>query len=67
MPIYEFECLDCKAFFEKIVRSADAARDVTCKSCNSSNIRKTISAVSHKLSSGPALPTAGCPGKSRFT
>lgn len=67
MPIYEFECLDCKALFERIVRSADAARDVTCKHCNSSNIRKTISAASCKRSSAPSLPAAGCSGKSRFS
>jgi putative FmdB family regulatory protein len=67
MPIYEFECLDCTTLFETIVRSADAAKNVTCKKCNSSNIRKNISAGSHKLSSSPSLPTAGCAGKSRFT
>jgi putative FmdB family regulatory protein len=67
MPIYEFECLDCKALFEKIVRSADAAKDVSCKNCNSGNIQKTISAGSYKLNPSPSLPAAGCAGKSRFT
>lgn len=67
MPIYEFECLDCKTFFEQIVRNADAAKDVTCRKCASSNIRKTISVVSHKLNTGKSLPSAGCSANSRFT
>lgn len=67
MPIYEFECLDCKALFERIVRSADAAKEVACKNCGSKNIRKTISAGSYTLGKGSALPAAGCAGKSRFT
>lgn len=67
MPIYEFECLDCKALFETIVRSADAAKDVKCKKCQSSNIKKTISAGSYRLNKGSSLPAAGCSAKSGFT
>jgi len=67
MPMYEFECQDCKAVFEKIVRSANAVKDVKCKKCQSSNIKKTISAGSYRLSSGSALPSAGCAAKSGFT
>jgi len=68
MPLYEFECLDCNSRFEKIVPVADAARDVTCTKCGSSNIKKVISAGSHRLGSGSALSAkgAGCPSNSRF-
>lgn len=68
MPMYEFECLDCNKIFEVIVRNADAAKDVTCKSCNSANIRKNLSAGSfHSRSEGTALPGAGCAAKGGFT
>jgi len=68
MPMYEFECHDCKKVFETIVRNADAAKDVICKHCNSTNIRKNISAGSfHAKSSGVALPSAGCTSKGGFT
>ena len=70
MPIYEFECLDCAAVFETIVRSAEAARDVKCKKCSSSNIRKNISAGSHRSNKGHSLPSAGaggCSARSGFS
>lgn len=70
MPIYEFECLDCKEVFETLVLSANNVKDVTCKKCHSTNVKKTISAGSHKVAGGSALPSAplgGCGGKSGFT
>ncbi len=68
MPLYEFECLDCSARFEQLVRSAEAVREVVCRTCGSSNIRKIISAGSHRLGSSPSPPAAGasCPSGSRF-
>lgn len=67
MPMYEFECLDCKTVFEAIVRNAEAAKDVTCKHCNSTNIRKNISAGSfHSKNTGTTSPSAGC-GRRGFT
>lgn len=67
MPIYEYECQDCKILFEIIVSSADAAKDITCRKCASRNVKKTISAGSHRLASGSSLPAAGCSSKSKFT
>lgn len=68
MPMYEFECQDCNKVFEAIVRNADAAKDVICKHCNSTNIRKNISAGSfHAKSSSTALPIASCRSKGGFT
>ncbi|WP_136809698.1 FmdB family zinc ribbon protein [Desulfosediminicola flagellatus] len=71
MPIYEFECLECKEVFEKIVLSAEKVKDVLCTQCQSTKVRKTISAGSHRLAGGggvfPSAPQGGCGGKSRFT
>lgn len=68
MPLYEFECLDCKKEFEVIVRNAEAAGEVICKHCNSANIRKKISAGSfHSKSAGTALPGSGCTARGGFT
>ncbi len=33
MPLYEYECPDCRARFEKLVRSSSAANDVVCPTC----------------------------------
>lgn len=70
MPLYEFECSDCHTIFERIVRSADAAAQVTCRTCHSSRVKKLISSGSHRLgaaapgtSTGPAQ---GCRAGSPF-
>jgi putative FmdB family regulatory protein len=66
MPMYEFECLDCKALFETIVRNADAVKDVTCRKCNSGNIKKVVSAGSF-LSKGTVKPSGSCSPRAGFT
>lgn len=40
MPIYEFHCEDCGKNFESLVLVASAVDDLTCKHCNSLNIKK---------------------------
>lgn len=72
MPLYEFRCQDCKTLFEIIVSSCDATGDVTCKKCGSSNVQKTISAASYRLSSSsggsiPAGALSGCSSRSGFS
>ena len=71
MPIYEFRCQECLALFESLVTSCDAVMDVTCKKCGSTNIQKTISAASYRLSTGssriPAGALSGCSSKSGFS
>jgi len=71
MPIYEYRCQECKALFEAIVTSADAAGEVTCSKCSSSNVKKTISASSFRISGGsssiPSGALSGCSSKSGFS
>ncbi|MFV0439168.1 MAG: FmdB family zinc ribbon protein [Desulfopila sp.] len=73
MPLYEFECLDCKSTFEQLVKSVGETDGLACRHCGSSNIRKIISAGSHRLNvtgRGPSLanaaPGPACPSGSRF-
>jgi putative FmdB family regulatory protein len=43
MPVYEYRCKDCDTRFDTLVRSFDAADDVTCRSCSSPNVRRLVS------------------------
>ena len=70
MPIYEFQCKDCNKNFEKLVMIASAMDVVTCKHCNSSNVRKLISATSSKPAGGVSIPSgalSGCSSSSGFS
>lgn len=42
MPLYEFECQDCKTNFEKLVRIAGTPQ-VVCPHCGSAETEKKIS------------------------
>ena len=42
MPIYEYKCQDCGQINELLVLRKD--EEVSCKSCNSQNLEKLISA-----------------------
>lgn len=66
MPIYEYQCLDCKNDFEKLVRASDAPPQ--CPKCSSTALHKKLSAfaaVTGGASSGAdlsACQTCGNPG-----
>jgi putative FmdB family regulatory protein len=48
MPLYEFECQDCKENFEKLMRITGVQQAV-CPSCGSTRTIKKISAVAANL------------------
>jgi putative FmdB family regulatory protein len=48
MPVYEYECNDCKTTFENLQSINDAALPV-CINCKSNNVTKLISASSFKF------------------
>ena len=52
MPIYEFQCRDCKAVFEKLVTSPTATTEVVCRQCGSANVSKILSAPSQGAGKG---------------
>ncbi len=50
MPIFEFECSDCKNDFEELLRSASALDQVVCPQCGSRQVKKKISNFASKIS-----------------
>lgn len=61
MPIFEYECRDCGAHFEKIV--ASHAEKVTCKQCASRRVEQLLSAfaVSGGRDNSISSETGPCP------
>ncbi len=45
MPIYQYQCLNCKNSVELFFRSVQKKQKPTCPDCNSSKLRKLISKV----------------------
>ncbi|MDD4941891.1 MAG: zinc ribbon domain-containing protein [Candidatus Omnitrophica bacterium] len=64
MPIYEFECRQCKARFELLVRSS--AAPMACPACKSADLARLISSFAFTSRDGSgattASSTAGCSG-----
>ncbi len=46
MPIYEYQCEDCKTPFEVFVRSVFHPPVVWCPECGSEHVEKQVSSVS---------------------
>lgn len=65
MPIYEYECNNCKTIFETIV-SIHSENDIPCEKCGSEDTRKLISAMGIKVSS-KADGSAGCQPRGGFS
>lgn len=65
MPLYEFDCGKCGEPFEKLVRSTEAVKDVTCPNCGSRKVKKKLSRFASKVSgssSASASAAACAPG-----
>jgi len=59
MPIFEYVCQGCGAFFEKLVVSREAA--VSCPTCQSPDVAKQFSGFSMKTTAGfSGSMGAGC-------
>lgn len=60
MPIYEYECLDCRAAVELLIRGAERPK---CPECGSSRLEKRLSVpAAHVGGSSRDLPLAPAPG-----
>lgn len=53
MPIFEFQCEECNAFFEELVREETV---VVCPQCGSSKVIKQLSTFSTSDSSDNKTP-----------
>ena len=70
MPIYEFKCNSCGKDFESLVLIASAVDSITCKHCQSKDIKKIISATSSAPAKGSPIPAgalSGCSPRSGFS
>ncbi len=67
MPIFEYRCDDCGSQFEKLVRQASGAIELSCPSCGKRNLTQQLSTFAAHSGSGktggdvePACPTGTC-------
>ncbi|MBI49886.1 MAG: hypothetical protein CL781_00945 [Chloroflexi bacterium] len=51
MPIYEYLCNDCEAFFEIFFKSFGNTSGTKCPGCSSESVERKISSVSFKIDS----------------
>ncbi|PIE62033.1 MAG: transcriptional regulator [Desulfobacterales bacterium] len=63
MPIFEYQCSQCNAEFEKLIFSSDDTQ-ICCPQCQSKKIHKKMSAVSLTGSRecGPTTASGGTGG-----
>lgn len=62
MPIYEYECEECGAVSEVLVKNTQAQSEVMCSSCHSAKVTRLISAPGAVMSkSSHAAAPMSCP------
>ncbi|RJP73778.1 MAG: zinc ribbon domain-containing protein [Candidatus Zixiibacteriota bacterium] len=44
MPIYEFECRECRHHFDELVRASVNLQDIVCPQCGTNEPKKRMSA-----------------------
>ncbi|MBN2387706.1 MAG: zinc ribbon domain-containing protein [Anaerolineales bacterium] len=63
MPLFEYQCQDCKRSFEELVLGSTARVEIVCPICKSTNVQKKISTFA-SISSGTGGfstgPAASC-------
>ena len=59
MPLYEFDCSECGAMFEKLLRRADAMSEVVCPACGSRKVSEKISAFASITKGGNSAASGG--------
>jgi putative FmdB family regulatory protein len=70
MPLYEYQCNNCKEAFEQIVRFSEADLTPACPFCGDKDTRKKISKVASfgSSSSGSATSSgSNCGSSGGFT
>lgn len=69
MPLYDFQCADCQATFDELVRSPNDESSVRCPKCGSSAVKRLLSSFalgrgSSGGSSSVPSSASGCRGGS---
>lgn len=60
MPLYEFECLQCGAIFEKLVKTAGMDWEVVCPKCGARRVEERLSTFSTSAKARSAISSRGC-------
>lgn len=64
MPMFEFECAECRVEFEELVPNTAAVRDVKCPSCGSAETKKRVSTFASRMGqsakAAPPCATGAC-------
>ncbi len=50
MPIFEYECQDCRLQFQHLIMKADEAESLTCPGCGKTRLRRLVSRVAYHQS-----------------
>ena len=58
MPIFEYECEKCGRLFEELVMNA--AQEIACPSCGSTDIEKLVSRIAKNRSGCSSSGGASC-------
>ncbi len=61
MPLYEFDCLECGAEFERLVKRAGETAGLQCPSCGGSRLEEKISGFASISKDRSSRPTACAP------
>jgi len=70
MPLYEYQCNECGAEFEKMMRFSEANQRPYCPSCQSQDTRKkiyTIASQGNSLSGASASAGNSCGSRGGFS
>ena len=49
MPLYEFKCLKCQAYFEMLIMNHDEEVELKCPECKSEEFERIISATNFAM------------------
>ena len=53
MPLYEFKCLKCQAYFEMLIMNKDEDVELKCPECKSEEFERIISATNFAMGGSP--------------
>ena len=51
MPIFEFKCSKCEAFFEVIVMGSGDDKEINCPECKSKEFQRVVSTTNYTMGS----------------
>ncbi len=59
MPIFEFKCMDCDQYIEKLVMNKQDEVEIVCSHCGSGNLERILSTTNHAMAGGASGASAG--------